>query len=73
MKTLAKPQLDAMAVAGCQVPDCKHEHDNTIFMHARCHPWVKPSVSYKFGDGFLRVECSECGRPVVNIKVADAI
>lgn len=71
MEPLTKIGLDIAAAAGCGNPNCKHKHDDTIFLQAGCHRGSAVEVMYVKGEGILRVFCAECKRPIINVKVAD--
>lgn len=69
---VTKVQLEMAAAHGCQMPGCDHEnHEQTLFLHGRCHPKARVDCSYTRGTGALRVECSECHQLIVLVAVAD--
>lgn len=57
-------------VAGAIIRLNKH-HDNTFFLHARCHIRGRVEVSYTAGSGILKVACRECGKVIADVKVAE--
>lgn len=67
-----KAILDDVAAFGCQMPGCDHKnHDNTFFLHARCHPAADAEVSYTAGSGVLKVACRVCSKVIAEVKVAE--
>jgi hypothetical protein len=60
--------LDRM---GCTNPDCDHGDHSVLFFHAPCHPEAGTWTSYDKRAGRLTLECKECGRPFMGIRVAD--
>ena len=69
-----RADLDRLAAGGCQSPGCDHSaHDNTVFLHARCHPSAPTYCSYEAGSGVLRITCSVCRKPVASVAVASAL
>ena len=65
--------LDRLAAQGCAVPNCKHEHDGTVYIHGRCHINARMEVSYSTGTGLLRITCSECEQLVMEVAVASKV
>jgi len=66
---IGKLELDLMAAHGCQMPGCKQEGHDIVFLHGRCHLHAPLEVSYKRGSGVLRVACVECHKVIAEIKV----
>lgn len=65
MPALTRRDLD---VASCQVPGCKHEDHEGLFLHARCHPSAGTRVEYR--DGELAIRCRTCETLVCKVRVA---
>ena len=68
-RPMTREQLDA---SGCEIPDCKHEHDDVLFLNALCHPKARSEVSYNKATGNLKVACAFCKKTVAYIAVARA-
>lgn len=66
-----KIQLDIIAAAGCQDPNCKDPKCGTMYLTPRCHPRNAVRVRYKKNSGLLEVECAHCAKHVLTIKVAE--
>jgi hypothetical protein len=62
-------ELEAMAEQGCDLPDCNHEHNGTVFIHSRCHPESPVWISYTTASELLKVTCSKCRRGVMDIRL----
>jgi hypothetical protein len=59
-------ELFQSAAGGCQTPECRHEHANAMYLHARCHP---QAGTFAVVDGrTLRIECAKCKKVVVVIE-----
>jgi len=68
---LNRRDLDA---GTCAVPGCDHTAHGGLFLHGVCHPGKPVYVQYRATGamGILTITCAMCGRPVVDIEVADA-
>jgi len=42
-----------------------------IYLHSDCHP-LKPTWCKYHSDGFIIIECSECGKEIIKIAVQDS-
>jgi hypothetical protein len=51
----------------CSDPDCTEDHGR-LYLHSNCHPDSATWAVYE--DGLLRVECAECEREIVTVRVA---
>jgi hypothetical protein len=63
--TVTKEQLDA---SGCSSPNCNHDH-STLYIHAVCHISSAVCVKYEKKTGLIIVECAECDKEVIRIKL----
>jgi ribosomal protein S27E len=70
-KPVTKEDLERLSEAGCQTPGCKHDHAQTLYVHAQCHPSGKIEVSYTRGSGFIHIACGVCGQIIADIAVAE--
>lgn len=73
MKPLFQIDLDRIAAAGCQNPNCKGgcaADQGILFLHPRCHQNSGVQVSYEKGSGALTISCNRCERPLAAIAVA---
>src|SRR5271163_426821 len=68
---LFREQFEKISVNGCQIPGCKHEDHDVLFIHARCHLEGHVKASYQEED-VLRIVCGKCGQFICDaaIKVA---
>lgn len=69
-RLLLKADLDA---AGCAAPDCGHDHDQVLVLHARCHRSSAVDVRYEKRLGHLVITCHKCGYEVARIAPAERI
>jgi peptide subunit release factor 1 (eRF1) len=64
-RALTQVELDAiMAHKG-------RDDDRVFYIHSNCHSDSPTWTRYE-SEGFLRVECSECLKTIVIVKVAEA-
>ena len=66
---LTRADLDR---SGCGDPNCKHEHDDVLFLNGRCHPQADAEVSYYKKTGLLKVACATCKMTIARIVVGHA-
>jgi hypothetical protein len=64
-KTITKEDLNGM---GCGTPNCGHDH-STLYLHASCHIGAATVVRYEKAIETLVIECAECEKEVVRIKL----
>jgi hypothetical protein len=69
MKPFTSERLDSL---GCSNPGCTDDH-SVVFFHPRCHPDAGTWTSYDKRTSLLTIECKCCGKPFVNILVADDV
>lgn len=55
---------------GCSIPDCTDSHD-VIYFHPSCHDGGAVYASFNKKTGILRLECSTCEKPIIDVLVAD--
>jgi hypothetical protein len=68
-KALTKQDLEKMLRGGCQTPGCNHNHERTLYLHARCHPGAPVEASYTAGSGNLVVGCAICHKLIAVVAV----
>lgn len=66
MKPLTRAELDR---AGCDNPNCGHDH-TVLFLHPVCHTGGGVEVAYDKRIGLLAIRCNVCGRRVAEVEVA---
>ena len=66
LHTLTCPDLNAI---GCSDPDCTEDHD-VLYLHPTCHRNAGTWARFDKNTGELTIECMECERSFVCIKVA---
>lgn len=62
-QVVTREEFDQMKCAGCD----NHDHDDEIYLHARCHPQSPTWTFYQ--DGTMTVECAECRKPIVRVEI----
>lgn len=65
-KPLTKAALD---IAGCDTPNCGHDH-SVVFLTPACHPGGGVEIAYDKRTGHLRITCNVCERRVAEVEVA---
>jgi hypothetical protein len=63
--------LGAMTAQDHLCFECDEPHDFR-YIDPRCHPQVSIQAAYSPLTKLLRIECSECGREVVTVRVNDS-
>lgn len=64
---MTKFQLDRM---GCTAPDCKHENDDKLYFHGRCHPNAAVEALYTKETGEIWITCAVCHTMIAQVAVA---
>lgn len=59
-----RPYLDTLR---CTVPNC--DCGGILYWHSTCHP-QSPTWTKYHPDGFVEIECAECGTSLIKIAVA---
>ncbi len=75
LRPLTKLELDISSAGGCQLPGCDHKNhggDGRMYLNPNCCRRAGTDVSYAPGSGILRIECSKCGKLMVEIAVAES-
>ena len=65
-----RKELDEMILGGCCVCEGENGIQDTLYLHAACHPGAALEASYTLG-GTLLVACSICAKAVVSVEVAE--
>jgi hypothetical protein len=55
----------------CAVEGCDHSgHDQTLFLHGKCHPQAPVEASYSKTTGTITIRCYRCHALITEVKVA---
>lgn len=72
MSALGKLQLDIAFSSGCADPRCKNPFcSEEMYINQQCHPQAPTQTKYNKSTGVVSVECAQCEREIVAIRVAD--
>jgi hypothetical protein len=63
--------LDVMTAQDYLCFACDERHD-FVYIDPKCHPEASIQAAYNRASKLLRIECLECGREVVMVRVTSA-
>jgi hypothetical protein len=69
MRSLKPLNRAALDKAGCDNPNCGHDH-TVLFLQSACHPGGGVEAAYDKRTGLLTIRCNVCERRVVEVEVA---
>jgi hypothetical protein len=71
-KMIHLEDLEAIFARGCEVPDCKHEHDeqDSLVCRSRCHPKSPVDPYFWKHRGCLTLICRECNAIICEVAIA---
>jgi hypothetical protein len=65
---LTRERLNMLAMGGCVVPNCRHDH-SVLYLHGACHP--KARLNVRYDSGTVICECAICREMIAVIAVAN--
>jgi hypothetical protein len=72
MKTLYHEDLEKIKCSDPKCP-CGDDPNHPVYLSTRCHHTTHVKASYNKKTRLLEIECGVCGKPVIQIAVAERL